>query len=262
MESRRRDNNCHLKNYLICDLHGFKNVTINNNVNYRIDSDIIKFIRIDDNFKNMYVELQDNITYKEYEREISNYLYHICFNLIVRTDIHYIIPFYSINTICENSEKITRKDTVHIRDSLELKYNVNSNTLYNNIVNSQTSIDDNFMKYERMFKTLHNPNNIAQFMSLYQFLMELLQENRTYTSQKLVTNYLKRNKDKYDFLYFKPTRKINENFEEDCFTYIRNEIGHSEDTNDLNLYKELGSQITQQLIKNLLIVINDIIIDS
>jgi hypothetical protein len=115
------------------------------------------------------------------------------------------------------------------------------------------------VKYERIFKTLHNPNTIVQFMSLYQFLMELLQESRPHVSQKSVINYLKNNESKYDFLYFKPTRKEGENFDEDCFTYIRNEIGHSEETNDLNLYKQLGSQITQQLIKNLIIVINDVI---
>ena len=69
-------------------------------------------------------------------------------------------------------------------------------------------------------------------------------------------------KDKYDFLYFKPTRRTDKTFDEDCFTYIRNEIGHSEQSNDINLYKQLGSQITQRLIKNLLIVINDVIIDA
>ena len=74
-----------------------------------------------------------------------------------------------------------------------------------------------------------------------------------------VIDYFTKNKDKYSFLRFSPTRRKGKNFDEDCFTYIRNEIGHCEETNDLNLYTQLGSTITQELIRQLVIVINDVI---
>ncbi|WP_195514808.1 hypothetical protein [Paraclostridium bifermentans] len=262
MKDSKMKESANQKSYLICNLRGFDNVTIDNNKEYIINNNIIKLIKINDDLKNIYVELQDGITYKEYHKEINNYLYHICFNLIVRTNVSYNIPVYSINVICENSKNIMCQDRLNMHDSIEFKYNEDSTDLYNKIINFKTSIDSNFMKYERIFKTLHNPNNIAQFMSLYQFLMELLQKNRPHISQKSVIDYLNDNKDKYDFLYFKPTRRTDKTFDEDCFTYIRNEIGHSEQSNDINLYKQLGSQITQRLIKNLLIVINDVIIDA
>lgn len=60
-----------------------------------------------------------------------------------------------------------------------------------------------------------------------------------------------------------PRKKSKKNGEikmEDTFTYIRNEIGHSEETNDLNAYRTAGSQIDTQLIKNLLIVLNDMLL--
>ncbi|AVK48996.1 hypothetical protein AXY43_13735 [Clostridium sp. MF28] len=92
--------------------------------------------------------------------------------------------------------------------------------------------------------------------------MELLSKGKSKVEQRNVVDYIKDNKNRYEFVYFKPTRRINRNFEEDCFTYIRNEIGHSEETNDLELYKELGSNISQNLIKNLILIINDAILES
>lgn len=261
MDKPQTSTNLNSPNYLICNLSGFDNLVISDNQNYIINNEVIKSIRIDDNLQNMYVELQDNITYTEHKEEIKNYLYHICFNLIIKTEVCYNTPGYSISVIHENNNAINISDELQIRDSIIMKYGFSAESIYDKIINSPTNIKENFIKYERIFKTLHNPNIIAQFMSLYQFLMELLQGSRHYVSQKSVIIYLNNNKDKYDFLYFIPTRKDGGNFNEDCFTYIRNQIGHSEETNDLNLYKQLGSQITQQLIKNLIRVINDIIMN-
>lgn len=249
-------------NYLICNLYGFDNLNLSDNQKYIMDNELIKSMSIDDNLQSIYVELRDNITYTGHEKEIENYLYHICFNLIIKTEVCYTMPVYCINLIHENNKPMTIKEDIEVHDSFKIIHNSPAKPIYDKIINSPTNIKENFIKYERIFKTLHNPNNIAQFMSLYQFLMELLQGIRPYASQKSVIKYLENNKDKYTFLYFKQTRKKGEEFEEDCFTYIRNEIGHSEETNDLNLYKQLGSQITQQLIKNLIIVINDVIMTT
>ena len=96
-------------------------------------------------------------------------------------------------------------------------------------------------------------------MSLYQFLLDLLSEGHTYPAQSYVTEYFKNNIDKYPYVSFKPTRRKNKEFNEDIFTYIRNEIGHSEETDDLELYENMGKQINNQLIKNLVHVLNDVI---
>jgi len=81
--------------------------------------------------------------------------------------------------------------------------------------------------------------------------MELLSKGRAKIEQKNVMEYLRSHKTQYPFVSFKPTRRKNANFEEDSFTFFRNEIGHSEETNDMNLYKTLGSQISSQYIKSL-----------
>lgn len=262
MNDSELNNNLQSPNYLMCDLYGFENLSLSDNQKYIINNELIKYISIDDNLKSMYVELQDDITYSENEQKIKNYLYHICFNLIIKTEVYYDTPIYIIKFIREKDKPIIIKDRLGICDTAKILKSFSAQSIYNKIINSPTNIEENFIKYERIFKTLHNPNTIVQFMSLYQFLMELLQGSRPHPSQRAVINYLKDNEEKYDFLYFKPTRKEGGNFDEDCFTYIRNEIGHSEETNDLNLYKQLGSQITQKLIKDLIIVINDVIMTT
>lgn len=262
MNNNQLNNDSQQPNYLICTLHGFNNLVLSENKTYIVDNELIKSISINDELKSMYVELQSNITYTGNEERIRNYLYHLCFNLIIKTEVCYSIPVYSIDTIYENNKPLVVNDRLKITDTIKIISDFPADSIYNAIVKSPTNIEENFMKYERIFKTLHNPNVIVQFMSLYQFLMELLQGNNLHPSQKSVTNYLKTNKNKYSFLYFKPTRKQGQNFDEDCFTYMRNEIGHCEETNDLNSYKQLGTQITQQLIKNLIIVLNDIIITN
>lgn len=262
MNNNQLNNNLQQPNYLICTLHGFKDFLLYDNKPYIVNNELIKSIYIDNDLKQMKVELQKDITYTGNEKQIENYLYHLCFNLIVKTEVCYSLPVYTIDVIFENNKDMVVKDSLNLNDTIEIIRSYQGDYVYNLITKSPTSIEENFMKYERIFKTLHNPNIIVQFMSLYQFLMELLQGNKPHPSQKSVTKYLKANKHKYSFLSFKPTRKQGESYNEDCFTYIRNEIGHCEETNDLNLYKQLGNQITQQLIKNLIIVLNDIILDN
>lgn len=249
-------------NYLICKLYGFKNLTIMENKNYPIKNELIKSIKLNDNLESIQIELKDGITYTGHEDEIKSYLYHICFNLIIRTEVFYTMPMYSIDLIHENNKDLKAKDILNIRGVCEIRRDYSADDIYYKITNSSTNIEKNIMKYERIFKTLHNPNKIVQFMSLYQFLMELLQGDKEYPSQKNVTEYLRKKEKEYDFISFKKTRKKGQNFDEDYFTYKRNEIGHSEETNDLNLYRKLGSEIDQQTIKNLVIVINDVIMNE
>ncbi|PSM56390.1 hypothetical protein C4L39_17960 [Clostridium diolis] len=250
------------ENYLQYRLYGFNNLILTDNFKYSIDNELIKNIRISDNVKTMTVELKDNIRYEENSQTIETFLNHICFNLIIKTEADIYQPVRVLEVIKESGSIMKLKDKIQMKESVTFIRNYPARVIYDRVMNSRTAIDKNFVKYDRIFKTLHNPNPIAQFMSLYQFLMELLSKGKSKVEQRNVVDYIKDNKNRYEFVYFKPTRRINRNFEEDCFTYIRNEIGHSEETNDLELYKELGSNISQNLIKNLILIINDAILES
>lgn len=251
-----------IMNGLVCELIGFKkDFKLKKNGTYMLNDSLIKSIFIDDSLEKMTVEFKDGVTYSKKREEIDIFLNQILFNLIIKEPVSFDLPNYKITDIYENGCLINDKtnNTIVIVSSCEGMLQKDAEKVYKDITQLPAELKKNSIKYERILKTFQNPNIIAQFMSLYQFLMELLQGDKDCVSQKDVIDYFTKNKDKYSFLRFSPTRRKGKNFDEDCFTYIRNEIGHCEETNDLNLYTQLGSTITQELIRQLVIVINDVI---
>jgi len=231
-------------------LSGFENLRLTKNHPQEINSVLIKTILINDDLTALTVVLNDGVHYSSNKTDIELYLDHICFNFIARSDADLLFPIRVLEVVKENNT-INASEHVEIRESVTITRSIPASTIYDTVLNSQTLMKKNAVLYERIFKTLHNPNLIVQFMSLYQLLMELLSKGRAKIEQKNVMEYLRSHKTQYPFVSFKPTRRKNANFEEDSFTFFRNEIGHSEETNDMNLYKTLGSQISSQYIKSL-----------
>ena len=246
------------QNYIQYALRGFKNLILKDNKSYDINHSLIQSIYISDDITSMIVTLKENIHYFEHNKEIERFLNHVCFNLIANTETEVFQPVRILESVHDENQ-ISCYDHVELRDSLRIIRNYNADYIYKSVIDTPTSIDRHYLKYERIFRILHNPNLIMQYMSLYQFLLDLLSEGHTYPAQSYVTEYFKNNIDKYPYVSFKQTRRKNKEFNEDIFTYIRNEIGHSEETDDLELYENMGKQINNQLIKNLVHVLNDVI---
>ncbi len=251
--------------YLQYQLHGFENLTLKDNIdNFPINNKWIKSIHLSDDIKIMIVELQDDITYKEYRKEIDCYLNQICFNMIISSNISLNSPYRTIEIIDDKDENSPQREieifeSISIRDEVTIYVNTGAKGFYENIVNKPTAIDKHFVLYERMFKTLFNPIKVVQFLSLYQLLLELSSKGKPHPAQRYVVEYIKKNKNRYPNIEFKPSRKDGK--DEDSLTYLRNEIGHCEDTNDFNLYSQLGNQISDYVIKQILIVLNDVILE-
>lgn len=246
--------------YLQYKLVGFSGLKLEKNSVYHISNKWIKTILLDENVSILTVVLNDDILYCEHIADIETYLNHICFNLITETEADISMPIRYLELIKDGSN-MQINDHITLRDSISITRIMPAESVYSAVVNAPTDFENHAVIYERIFKTLHNPNLIVQFMSLYQLLMELL-ANGGKIEQRNVVDYFKNNKSKYPFISFRPTRntKVKVSYDEDSFTYFRNEIGHSEDTNDMEQYKSLGSQVSSQTIKKLVKVINDVII--
>lgn len=252
--------------YLQYKLHGFERLTLTDNDNYYpMNNDLFKSIHISNDVKQLTVELNDGITYNEYKSQIDTYLNQICFNMITDPNISLNSPFRCIEIVKDKDDADNEGETkvfeyITLKDELILIQNsIGAEGFYKSVIDGKTAIDKNFVLYERMFKTLFNPIKVVQFLSLYQLLFELLSKGKKYPAQHYVTEYIKKNKDKYPQIGFKSSRKNAK--KEDSLTYLRNEIGHCEDTNDFNLYSQLGSQISDAVIKQILIVLNDVILE-
>lgn len=251
--------------YLQYRLHGFERITLTDNSEYYpIDTHLFKSIYLSDDLKQMTVELKDGITYEECNTEIEAYLNQICFNMIINSNVDLNSPNRTIEIIQDKENNYAQKevkifDYATFREELFIQKDIEANSFYESIVNKPTAMDKHFLLYERIFKTLLNPICVVQFLSLYQFLNELLSKEKPHPAQANVVRYIQNHKDRYPHISFKPSRKDGK--DEDSLTYLRNEISHAEDTNDYNLYTDLGTQITDFQIKQIIIVLNDVIME-
>jgi hypothetical protein len=149
-----------------------------------------------------------------------------------------------------------------LRDTLSGVSKIEANDLYKYAIESPTAIFTKNVTYYRIFHILHNPNRISQFMELYQMLLELCTaaSGKNKFEQRHVCEYFRENCSKYPQVAFKQTRRPRKEFDEDTFTYMRNEIAHCEETDNLEEYEKLGENISGQIIKEMLRVINDLIL--
>lgn len=251
-----------MNRYLKYTLVGFKFkhlTTLEDNHGFMVSHDIIKSITVSNNLDYLIAELHDGVNISDKEEEIDTYLNHICFNLILDKDVEFQSPYRKLE-LFKDEDKIETNERLVFKDCFSFKVTTTANDLYNNIINNETAMGKHFLKYERIFKILHNPSKVIQFLSLYEFLKELLSEGKDKVEQKNVTDYFKVKN--YKFISFKKTRRdVKYKFCEDSFTYLRNELAHCESTNDLELYRKLGSDINNDLIRNMLVVLNDIIVE-
>lgn len=247
-----------MDNYLQLNLKGFKGLTLTENNIYEVDNPNIKSLKFDDELKTLTVYLIEGVKYKEHFHEIKQFLDHILFNLIIKSDAELNLPQYDLKVVKDESDYKVYEG-ISFKCSLMVNREIEAKSFYDDIVNSPTKIEEAREIYQRIFNILNNPNRVIQFMSLYQLLMELLSEGKR-IEQKNVVEYFKKNVEKYPFIEFKPTRReVKNKFDEDSFTYMRNEIGHCEQTNDLIKYNSLGNKITSHWIKKFVSVINDVI---
>ena len=224
---------------------------------------MFKCIHISDDVKKLTVELKDEIAYKDNHSEIESYLNQICFNMIIDSNVNLNYPYRKIECINDSNENEQKEikvfETITLKDEISIQRYIGAQDFYQSIINKQTAMDKHSVLYERIFKTLFNPIKVVQFLSLYQFLYELLSKGKPYPAQKYITEYIYEHKDKYPHINFKPSRKSSK--DEDSLTYLRNEIGHCEDTNDFELYSQLGTQIRDSVIKQTITVLNDVIME-
>lgn len=251
------------------NLAGLKNFVLTENSPFEVENNqYIEAIQLDNNLTKMTLYLKDGVHYDDKAAEIDFFVKQIIFNLITKTETEIMCPDWYTEGVFENGE-LKIAEHIKIRESIAVFRSYNAESIYDTVVNSPTAIRKHAILYERIFGILQNENLVVQFMTLYQILLEetsRLAGSKSH-GQGNVVNYLKVHESKYPFVQFQPSRdprkkdKNGKILDEDTFTYIRNEIGHCEETNDLIAYKQAGLQITNAQIKNLLIVLNDVILE-
>lgn len=246
------------------NLSGLKNLGLTENLLFKIaDNQYIEAIHLDDDLTKVVVHLKDGVHYIDKASDIDSFVKQIFFNLVAKTDADIVCPNWYTEGIFENG-KFEVTERMDFREEATVFRSYSAEGIYDTVVNSPTAIHKHAVLYERIFGVLQNENPVVQFMTLYQILLEETSRLAGGKSrgQSNIVNYLKVHESKYPFIQFQPSRDSRKkDRDEDTFTYIRNEIGHCEETNDFIAYKQAGQKITNALIKNILIVLNDVIME-
>lgn len=255
------------RNYVEYSLSGFSGLSLENNEPFETkNSPYIESIKLSDNLDTITVNLKKDVDFnqdREKREKIELFLKEMLFNLIIKDEVDIDCPKWRLENVCGNN-KIALFEGIHCEEEMMVDRQQNSKPIYDFIVNSPTAIENNQLLYKRIFNILQNPNLIVQFMSLYEILYEKIQDiiDEGYGQEKVVL-YLEHNEAKYPFVKFMPSRKKSKKGKkEDCFTYLRNQIAHCEKKDDVEEYKKIGLEITTRKIKGLLIVLNDVIMES
>lgn len=167
------------KNFVKAELFGFDS-TINGNQTYgfklknnkRIkiqDNDIIDEMFISDDINSITLYLNDNKYYEDYIDEINIFLYKICFNMLINKNVYFNIPYYIITSYTQKNNSILIKDNISLHDELKIiSFDEDPiNNFYKSIIETDNAIEIKKVKYERLFKILHNDNMVSRFMALY-----------------------------------------------------------------------------------------------
>jgi len=146
-------------------LHGFEKVKLNENCGYVLDNNkFLKKIFIEDSLSTMTVELHDDVSYKENRREIEIFLNQICLNMIMKSGVSLNHPWREIEVINDNfndesNKEVQMFDSFSIKDELIcIESGFGANIFYDEIVKGETAMSCHPIFYERIFKTLFNPD--------------------------------------------------------------------------------------------------------
>lgn len=130
---------------------------------------------------------------------------------------------------------------------------------YLRVVITQNTVNNpqKYDLYKSIYACLQCPDLAIQYMALYEILNSLLPIVDKRKTQKDVTTFFLNNKNKYKISFLNSRKKNKGN--EDCFTYLRNQIGHPRGLSSEKI-KKLG--IKEATIKCLLRIINDVICED
>lgn len=194
---------------------------------------------------------------KDHIREIGIELERICFNIIAHSELPILQPYCVCEFIMnEDGTQFELHDRVKFRDEIFAFKTISAKSLYECGMDYSTSFQENEAMYKELFWILHSPHKVIQFMGLYDIMASLIS---TPISQKNVHDYFGKNKSKYPFVTFESSRKDPQK-NEDCFTHLRNAIAHSKQVGVAE-YLQIADGVSDNYIKQLLIVINDLLCD-
>ena len=219
------------------------------------DHPILESVYIGDHITDITFYLLPGKEAVDYIDEITIELERICFNLISNSELPILQPY----CVCEfvingDGTQVKIYEKIKLWDELFAFKTISAKSLYECGMEYVTDFQENRAMYRELFWILQSPHKVIQFMGLYDIMASLIS---TPISQRRVHDYFGMNKSKYPFVTFSPSKK-DPTKNEDCFTHLRNSIAHSKQVG-VTEYLQIAAGVSDNHIKQLLIVINDLL---
>lgn len=248
------------------ELRGFDGIILDEDMWMVLESQYISRIRLTNDFKILEIILKENILYRNNQEPIEKAVTEIFVNILLKIKGHFQCPELVLTDIMGEDNGRSENRIFIANPPSPARLMLKTRDVYKNIV------EDNFTKnaeveWKIIYAMLHNENKVVSFMSLYDYLMEMLWQIHHPSDERAkqyhVISYLEEHKEQYgdDLIFF----KVNKNNKEktvDILTYRRNEIGHARMKNDLEEYRNLGKRIDDGIIRLTLQVINNVLMEQ
>ena len=216
--------------YIIYSLYFRNNIKIDKEINYHINNNpLIENVIISplkkENCASMKISLSskicENLTKEEILRSVEEFI--LEFLLKLSLDFSILFPFYEVKFISIGNKKEIF-DIIECTDEIVRIYPL-----------KESSFSDENINF------INESDSVVVFMTLYDWFLEWVSSN-TKKKQVNVTNYFLENFDLLDLRKFGLISRndffiqLTNNKEEDIFTHLRNDIGHSyERVKDINI---------------------------
>ena len=227
---------------------------------------------IGDHLESIVLKLLPNIRCIDYLEELDREVEKICFNIISHAvELSDVTPFWYLDLyIDENGQDCTLslQEKIGLHEKLFVIKNFSAKSIYNAAFGNENALERYAPQYKALFYVLQNPNQVIQFMGLYDIMADLIYKSDANkekdAKQYMICNFFDKYKGRYKGITVemrdaKDSKGKDTTKKEDTFTYIRNQIAHSIDRGGTENFLEVSKSISFEQIQTLLTIINDLL---
>ena len=250
--------------YIKYEIIGISGINLKDDYKYKVNNEIIDSVLVAKDLRGITLYLKENKLNKIIEKRCSDFIEEYLLKLCIHPDIEVDNPSYKISStyiINEDDNNIlTFKESLTFKDSVKINCIYNKDNFDADIFNTNklSSNQEADIEYKKLISILKNSNKVTRYLLLYEQLLDLVSKDKKRKKQKNVTDFIKENQYKFSNtnIEFYKTRRKNANFEEDKYTYYRDEISHAEFDYDYEKYEKLTNDLTNNFINEIIEIIN------
>lgn len=250
-----------MNDYVKYCITGFEGFNLCYSCFHIIDDGIIKGVEIDNELSCLKIILEDDILIDNNANHIKSFVNEFLLRLVFNSSINKSKPEITV------TERYSAQDThanLQLNSTIAWHVEIDFLVKQRNDVFLSKMFGDNLIPisstheliYKRILIILQVDNTLMQFLSLYELLKDIVSQNIK-PKQKNVVDFIRRlTSDEYNYITFHPTRLSGYDFEEDCFTYTRNQLSHAEMCDDLEVYNQVCEKVNASFVSKLLVILN------